>query len=64
MKALLAIFATAFLIGCGTTASVYKAANDIVVGVKDDVVGVTAGVLETTSAIIRDVDEKTDPKSE
>jgi hypothetical protein len=64
MRALIAIFATALLIGCGTTSSVYKAANDIVVGVKDDVVGVTAGVLETTSAIIRDVDEKTDPKSE
>jgi uncharacterized lipoprotein YajG len=64
MKALIAIFATAFLVGCGTTSSIYQASNDIVSGVKGDIVGFTAGTLETASALIRDVDEKTTPKSE
>ena len=64
MKGLIAIFATALLIGCSSTNAVYKGTTGVVTGVKDDIVGVTAGALEITAGVIRDVDSRVDPKSE
>jgi hypothetical protein len=64
MKGLIAIFATAFLIGCASTNAAYKGTTGVVTGIKDDIVGVTAGAFEITAGVIRDVDNRIDPKSE
>lgn len=63
MKMIYAIFAVVLLAGCNTIDSTYNSAQDIVQGVKDDVVGITAGTLDSVSGVIRDTAEKTDPPS-
>ena len=62
MKLVGVIIALAVLAGCNTIDSTYNSANSIVQGVKDGVVGITAGTLESVSGVIRDTAEKTDPK--
>ena len=63
MKSFIVIATLALLAGCNTIDSTYNSAHDIVQGVKDDVVGITAGTLESVSGVIRDTADKTDPKS-
>ena len=62
MKFVKVIIALAVLAGCNTIDSTYNGVTDIVQGVKDDVVGITAGTLDSVSGVIRDTAEKTDPK--
>jgi hypothetical protein len=63
MKSFIVIATLALLAGCNTIDSTYNSAHDIVQGVKKDVVGITAGTLESVSGVIRDTADKTDPKS-
>ncbi len=62
MKSLFLISVLVVLSGCNTIDSTYNGVTDIVQGVKDDVVGITAGTLDSVSGVIRDTAEKTDPK--
>jgi hypothetical protein len=62
MHKLFALITVVLLVGCNTIDSTYNGVTDIVQGVKDDVVGITAGTLDSVSGVIKDTAEKTDPK--